>query len=288
MVLNPTLKLTELALDSADATTSGDGSGELVKYSWPLFYYTSRSENIVALKILQAEIPFVFDTVNDSNNTFIFNHGGIDYTITIPSATYTGPAMATVLTTLLSAISGGFTVTWSSSTLKFSFNHVGAGVWGLFFPSRNTPYSNLGFLINTVYSDTGASTIVSQGVANVTGPYYIYVNSRKIGSLISFDLADGSPTGGSSPAICRIPLTQAYGGVCFYTDPDPDNYFDFFAGEQFDTFDFYLTLGSDQSQVPLDMKGTPWSIKLGLLSYREATRNLKRKPDRSGMTIIDA
>jgi len=288
MALNSTLKLTELCLDSADATTSGDGTGQITKYSWPLFYYTSRSENIVALKILQAEIPFVFDTINSSNNTFIFIHGGVDNVITIPPGTYTGPSLATELTTLLSAISGGFTVTWSSTTLKFSFNHAGAGAWGLFFADRKTPYSNLGFMINTTYSATGPSTIVSPGVANVTGPYYVYVNSNKIGSLVSFDLSDGSPTGGSSPALCRIPITTQYGGITFYTDPDPENYFDFFAGEQFDTFDFYLTLGSDQSQVPLDMKGTPWSIKLGLMSYREATRNLKRKPDRTGMTIIDA
>lgn len=286
MALNPTLKLTELSLDSRDATSSGDGAGAFLKYSWPLFYYTSRSEKIVAIKILQAEIPFVFDTINSSNNQFIFNHGGVDNIITITPGTYTGPALAAHLQPMFAAISGGFTVTWSSTTLRFSFHHTGAGAWGLFFPNRNTPYSNLGFLTGTRYNTTGPTTIVSPVIANVSGPYYLYLNSTRIGSLISFDLSDGATTGGSSPAICKIPITTQYGSIIFYNDGDPDKYFDFFSNDQFDCFDFYLTLGSDQSQIPLDMKGSTWSLKLGLISFREATRDLNVKPSKSS-TIIN-
>lgn len=287
--LNQTFEYCEVALDSSDASSyagSFTSSPSIAKFSWPSYFFTSRQEKVAAMKILSAEIPFVFDVINSSNNTFTYTDTGVPNTITIPPGTYTGPQLATELTTLISAISGGFTVTWNSSTLKFTFNHVGAGAWSLFFPDRNTPYSFLGFLPGIEYGNSGPSSVVSVIVANVTGPYYLYVNSSKVGSLINFNLTDGNPQGGSGPQVCRIPVNVNYGNVIFYNDPDPTKYFDFFAGNQFDSFDFYLTLGSDQTQIPLDMKGAPWSLKLALLTYRPATTELFKKPLRNGSQRI--
>lgn len=289
--LNQTFEYSELSLDSWDAGSYGGSSNttasEFMKYSWPQYYFTSKKENVAAIKILSAEIPFVFDVINVSNNTFTFTDGGTPYTVSIPPGTYTGPQLATELTNLLSAISGGFTVTWNSDTLKFSFNHVGGGVWGLFFQSRFSPYSVLGFLPLVEYTNTGSSTIRSVIAAQVTGPYYLYLNSSKIGSLINFNLADNNPQGsGSGPQIAKIPINVNYGSIIFYQDPDPSKYFDFFTGHQFDSFDFYLTLGNDQNQVPLDMKGSPWSLKVALLTYRAASTNLFAKPTLNGTKKI--
>jgi hypothetical protein len=138
----------------------------------------------------------------------------------------------------------------------------------------------MGFLpASTVNAITGiGSQIVSTIIAQVTGPYYLYVNSRRIGSLINFNVSDGSVTKGIGPEVARIPVNVQYGSVIFYNDPDANKYFDFFIGGQFDNIDFYLTLGSDQYQKPLDMKGSPWSLKLGLLCYRGAQSNLYQKP----------
>jgi hypothetical protein len=115
-------------------------------------------------------------------------------------------------------------------------------------------------------------------IAQISGPFYLYINSAAIGSLINFNLPDNSGTGGIGPEICRVPINVQYGSVIFYNDPDPQKYFDFFSGIQFDTFDFYLTLGSDQYQKPLDLKGSPWSLKLGILAYRPASSDLYTKP----------
>jgi hypothetical protein len=288
--LNQTLEYCEVTLDSWDAgsyggTSFGSDPGGLLKYSWPLFYFTSRQDTVAAFKIIQAEIPFVFDVINTNNNTFTFTDNGTPYTITITPGTYTGTTLAAELQTQLSAVSGGFTVTFNSSTIKFDFNRTGTGVWSLYFPNRQSAYSFLGFVPLVDYSNTGNSTITSATIAQVSGPYYLYINSRKIGSLINFNLADQSPQGGSGPQVCRIPINVQHGSVIFYTDPDPGKYFDFFAGQQFDAFDFYLTLGSDQSQIPLDMKGSPWSLKVALLSYRKASVEIYKKPglNRSGV-----
>jgi len=285
--LNNSLEYVELCVDSWDSTVSGGQEFEFssaptnqIVYSWPQYYFTSKKLQVAGFKILQAEIPFVYDVITPANNTFVYTVSGVPSTITIPVGTYTGPQLATQLQTLLVAVSAGFTVVWNSQLLKFVFTQLTAVPWSLTFTSRKTAYSPLGFLPGTsVAAITGAgSQIVSAIVAQVTGPYYLYVNSRRIGSLINFNLTDGSMTKGIGPELARIPVNVQYGSVIFYNDPDANKFFDFFIGAQFDNIDFYLTLGSDQYQKPVDMKGSPWSLKLGLLCYRGAQSNLYEKP----------
>lgn len=275
----------ELNLDSWDATASGSTSWEgaespidQLKYSWPQFYFTRKNLVVAGMKVLSAEIPCVFDTVTSVNNKFIFTVNSVETTITIPTGTYTGATLASQLQTLLAAVSGGFLVTWSSTTLRFTFTFAGGAVpWGFIFNSRQSAYSLMGFLPVSSNLFTGNGSIVSTTVASPTGPYYLYLNSRTLGSLINFNLADDAAQG-SGPELCRIPITSNFGEVIFYQDPDPEKYFDFFVGKQMNTFDFYLTLGTDQFQKPVDMKGISWSLKLGLLVYRDASQNLGKRP----------
>lgn len=284
--LNPVFEYVELNLDSWDSSTTGGTSFEgsasptnQIQYSWPQFYFTSKKIVVAGMKVLSAEIPFVFDTVTTRNNTFQFTLAGVPTTITIPPGTYTGATLATQLQTLIQVVSPGFLVTWSSSTLRFTFTFSGgAFTWGFIFPAgRQSAYSLMGFLPKTTTTLFNNGSIVSPTVASPTGPYYLYLNSRTIGSLVNFNLPDGAATG-SGPELCRIPINTNFGGVILYTDPDPEKYFDFFIGNQISSFDFYLTLGSDQNQKPLDMKAVPWSLKLGLLCYRDANSNLGKRP----------
>lgn len=283
--LSNTFEYVELNLDSWDAATAGNSSFEnstspldQLKYSWPLFYFTRKNLVVAGMKVLSAEIPFVFDTVTSANNTFIFTVNGIQTTITIPVGTYTGVSLATQLQTLLAAVSPGFLVTWSSTTLRFTFTFSGgAVVWGFIFSSRATPYSLLGFLPGSTNTITGNGSFTSSTVASPTGPYYLYLNSRTLGPLINFNLPDNAAVG-AGPEMSRIPVSVNFGELIQYQDPDPEKYFDFFIGNQMNSFDFYLTLGSDQYQKPVDMKGVPWSMKLGLLVYRDASQNLGKRP----------
>ncbi|MGL5112696.1 MAG: hypothetical protein ACRC6O_08670 [Flavobacterium sp.] len=283
--LDQTFEYLELCLDSWDSTTAGGSSFEgstspvnQIQYSWPLYYFTQKNLVVAGMKVLSAEIPFVFDTVTPRNNQFVFTIAGVPTTITIPVGTYSGTTLATQLQTLLAAVSPGFTVTWSATTLRYTYTFAGAAVaWSFNFGSRLSPYSLMGFLPGSTVGSTGPSSIVSATVASPTGPYYLYLNSRSIGSLINFNLPDAAAVG-SGPELCRIPITSNFGELIQYTDPDPEKYFDFFIGHQFNSFDFYLTLGSDQYQKPVDMKGAPWSIKIGLLVYRDASQNLGKRP----------
>ena len=284
--LNPVFEYAELNLDSWDSSTAGGTSFEgsaspvnQIQFSWPQFYFTSKKLVVAGMKILSAEIPFVFDTVSTRNNTFTFTLAGTPTPITIPPGNYTGTTLATQLQTLIQAVSAGFLVTWSVTTLRFTYTFSGAAVpWSFIFPTgRQSAYSLMGFLPNSSTLLVGPGSIVSPTAASPTGPYYLYLNSRTLGSLVNFNLADAAASG-AGPELCRIPINTNFGNVILYTDPDPEKYFDFFVGNQISTFDFYLTLGSDQNQKPLDMKCVPWSLKLGLLCYRDASSNLGKRP----------
>ena len=261
------LQYTELLFDSAGTTFSGQANSPT--NDWPFFYFTTKNFDMAAIKVLQMEIPNVFDTVNSVNQTFIYNNG-VNNLITIAVGNPTGAQLATALQTAISAISAGFTVTWDSATLKFTFTQALAISWSLVFPSKLTMYATLGFSVLETYTATGAaSTIVSPNIAQITGPYYLNLNSRTAGPFIECNSTDGAPGGGINPTICRIPIDVNKGAVIFYKDPTPDMWFDFI-GSRFQYLDFYLTLGNDQNTVPLDMKGAPWSIKLGVLTQRKA------------------
>jgi len=284
--LSQTFEYIELCLDSWDASSAGGTAFEnsssnvnQIRYSWPQFYFTQKNLVVAGLKVISAEIPFVFDTVTSANNTFVFTVNGVDTTITIPVGNYTGTTLAARLQTLMAAVSVGFLVTYSATTLKFTFTFAGAAVpWGIVFPpGRNSAFSLMGFLPNTTTALIGPGSFSSVTVATPTGPYYLYLNSRSLGSLINFNLPDGA-VNNVGPELCRIPINVNFGDVVFYTDPNPEKYFDFFIGNQFNSFDFYLTLGADQYQKPLDMKGVSWSLKLGLLVYRDASQNLGKRP----------
>jgi hypothetical protein len=290
--MDPNIEYLELAVDNWDSTaaagqvwTNGPtNTPEELQFSWPKFYWTTKSPDIIAFKVVSAEIPNVFDTVSTGSNTFRVTVAGVPTTFTIPPAIYTGTTLATALTTLLAAYP--ITVTYNTVTLRLDFVYALANPWSIFFADRNTAYSVLGFLPGSTTSLAGAGTISSTIIPNVTGPYYLYLNSRSMGPLINFNLCDGSPDSVGTPQVARVPINVQKGSVIFYTDPTPDRFFDFFAGPKFEVFDLYWTAGSDQEQRPLDMQGVPWSVKFGFLAYRQATSDLRVKPSKRGANML--
>lgn len=260
---------TELLFDSPGTTFAGQSGA--VPNNWPFYYFTTKNFDMAAIKVLSSEIPNVFDTVNSASQTFIYNNGA-DNLITIATGNPTGAQLATQLQTAISAISAGFTVSWDSQNLKFTFTQALGIAWSLIFPTKLTMYATLGFSVGGSYTGFGAgSTIVSANIAQITGPYYLNLNSRTAGPFIECNSTDGSPGGGINPTICRIPIDVNKGSVIFYKDPDPSMWFDF-VGAKNTYIDLYLTLGNDQNTIPLDMKGAPWSVKMGVLTYRNKAK----------------
>lgn len=290
---NPELEYFELVVDSYDAETPGGqlwlGSTSPVNqmvFSWPKFYWTYKAPRIMAIKIISAEIPNVWDVINTKNNTLVYTYNGVPTTITIATGTFTGAQIATALQTAISAVTAGFTVTYDATLLKFTFTQtVAVLAWSISFPTINSLYSIVGFLAGSSQGGTGAGTsTISSIVAQVNGPNYLYLNSRTFGPQVNFNLTEDAVGGNGGPQICRIPINAARNAVVLYVNPNAQDFFDCFA-ESVNQFDLYLTLGPDQTQTPLDMKGVSWSVKFGFLSQRQVAEDLYHKP-RKGITTI--
>lgn len=257
---------TELLLDSADAEVSA--SSTAAANDWPRFYFTSKTPNIACIKVIQAEIPFVFDTINHVNNSLVYTEDGVAYVITVPTGNYNGSTLATYLQTQIQIIRPGFTVTYDSLTRFYTFTMSGNHVWSLSFNGLNNLHFALGFLPNKTYTASGPGSTIISGAAALIGGNYLQINSSTIGPYIECNTVDTSPGGGTTPVICRIPLSAGPNELIRYTDPSPTMWFDYI-GNQIDNFDLYLTLNRYASDTPLEMKNANWSVKLGILSYRE-------------------
>jgi hypothetical protein len=110
--------------------------------------------------------------------------------------------------------------------------------------------------------------IVAPNAASVTGPNYVYLNSLKIGQLTNAYLPQGAVNlggGNAGPQIAKIPVNVQPGGIIYWQDPDPFKYFDLENLSNITDVDFFLTLGNTTTQIPLQMNGQPFSIKLALL-----------------------
>jgi hypothetical protein len=257
----------ELLCDSSGATVSNSSVG--TPTSWPKFYFTEKNFRPAGIKIVSAEVPFIFDTISTSNNVITLNDGP-SYTITITPGTYTGPALATEMQTLFNVASAGYTVVWSSDTFRFTF--TGVAPFTITLPTVSADLQ-LGFKTGAWASGVG-NILVSPYAAAPSGPFYLYLNSETVGPVVNAYIQDGEHR---INQLCRIPINVQKGSVIFYADTNPQQFFDF-TPATFNSLDLYLTLGFDQAQLPLDLKGVGFSVKVGILNYREGGVPIGQKP----------
>lgn len=273
------LEYIELYLDSSDGTTYNPAYSST---DWPLFYLNRKLTNVAALKIIQAEIPFTYYTINSLNNTFTLTEsgGGGDATVTIPVGTYTISSLQTALNTALTAASPNtrtYTSTYSTSTQKLTIT-VSSGTFTLTFVGYS-PYLALG--MSTGANASTGTSLVSPNIPLVTGPNYVYVNSDTLGSLVDTYVPQRGvnfATGLKGPQIAKIPMDCNFGGISFYNDPVHDIWFNVENLMNIQNLDLYLTYSLDQPEKALRLNGVPFTVKLGVLlyppTYAQNRRNL--------------
>jgi hypothetical protein len=101
-------------------------------------------------------------------------------------------------------------------------------------------------------------------------PPYLYLNSKILGSMINVYLNGAGHmiapnNGGDTEQICQIPVNSNIpsGENIVYSDPDPQKWFKFGGNQSFPTsFDLYLTNGVESEQVPLDLNGASFIVKM--------------------------
>ena len=277
--LNNSLEYFEFALDSADTENSGNGVS--LNTDWPVFWLGRPLDNVAAIKILEVQIPFSYYVYNSTNNIlYLSESNGAQgpFTITIPVGNYDKNTMSSELSSLLTAASATgtntytYTVTYISATQQFQIVNGGGTQFtitiGTAGDSANTNVrGELGLYGGDNVSSSGG-TLIAPYAAMITGPNYIYVNSTLLGSNVQMYLPSGAVNLGNGtlgPQIAKVPVNVQPGGIIYWSDPDPQKWFDCENLNNIPRLDFYLSLGNTSSQLPLQLNGQSFSIKLGLL-----------------------
>jgi len=289
--LNNDYDYMELVLDSLDA--SDTYAVGVASTDWPLFVIAGKGpvDNIVALKVMEVQIPASYYVFNNVNNTFILTEQtGGPQLVTLPTGNFNTAEMNTnmgVALTAASTMGHTYTVTYDSTSGKFSFfNNAGASSpftfsfgagYGIPGVPPNSGNKNPRLYIGFPPGDT--SSVVVVGGDGITapnynmlgGPCYVYLNSRTIGSNVDLYLPEGAFNlfgGKAGPQITKIPVNSNTGGWITWSDPDPQKYFQFDTTNTLNLLDFYLTLGNTTGQTPLQLNGLSFSIKLAILTAR--------------------
>lgn len=276
--LNGSYNYTEYEFDSFDSVTPMNSSNAIT--DWPKFYLGKPLQNVAAVKVLSASIPFTYYTINESNNTFVLEEfDGLSWnvagTVTIPPGTYTPALLTPELGTAITVVGGAnYTAVFDTVTQKYTFSSDGLAPFRFVFGStgdqaKTNPRLILGF--NGGTSDASApSDLIAPNVAEVDGPPYIYINSRSLGALTELYLPGNGivnpPQGGADgPQIARVPVNADFGKRILYTDPDSQKWFGLQNTNLNGGLDLYLTLGTADNTEILNLNGGRFCVKLGIL-----------------------
>jgi hypothetical protein len=288
-------KYFEISCDSFFAARSNDGG---LKENNALFDIRP-IHNIVGLKILEVEIPFSFFTFTEKNNKFYLRESvttgpPINPVIAvIPVGNYTASEMLTVLANALDLASGNgweYLVEIDNATQRFI-------IWNQQFPTSSFSLDFIlepstavyfGFKNGQVYqSQLGPDPDKGHGlqapfVFNMSGPNYLYVNSTMLGTLVDMY----RPSENAGPYLARIQNTVLPGEVIFWRDPDPEKYFNLENLNTLSQFDLYLTAGFPDTQTPLNLNGSSFSVKIGIVVQTDIKDDLlNRNEDRISKRI---
>lgn len=274
----------EFSLDSLDAKTSRNSSN--TSLNWPEFQIES-VQDVVAMKVIEADIPFSYYVFNQYNNTFILGeHLGAIHTyslVTIDPGNYNGTTIIAPLQSALNAASpnvgavpGGwnYIVSYSAAQGKFAIIATAAPVGGTFSfvfggtenEGNTNPRLWLGFTPGETFSSASAS-MIAPNVAMIEGPNYLYLNSS-LGNEVDLWLPDNAqllPNKGTQ--LATIPVNVNKFAIINWQDPDPQKWFSVDI-QNFCNIDFYVTMGNDPRK--LDFNGQPFHIKLGLLKQNKS------------------
>lgn len=291
---NNKLQYYEFELDSLDA--NGSAAAGVASTDWPVFLLGGKTPltNIARMKILEVQIPFTWYVFNSANTAYngdpggtpnpgsqwtLVETGGVSsglslYPVIVTGNYSGGAALATALQNALNAVSSLYVVTFDATTQKLLFTTTKASVTSFTFTfglptnsGNKNPRLYIGFPGGTT-SSSGTS-MVSPNVVMISGPNYLYVNSLAIGQLTNLYLPQGAVNlggGNAGPQMAKVPVSVTSGNVIFWQDP-ATQWSEWFQVQNLpllNKVDFYLTLGNTTTQIPLQLNGLSFSLKLGV------------------------
>lgn len=253
-----------LYINSADRVEATDTSTEFsVELDSPL-------ENIECIEIKQLNIPNTLYTVKAGINDIItFTENATLKTTAALTPGYYSPAnLGLLIAAAMTAASGGFnifTVTYSTSTLKFTFS--AGNNFQLHGAATYFPYRELGLL--KANSSTSTS-IVSTNVSNLSLPETIWL------SISQFDLKIQTSSNTNKKyvtALYPIPVDVNFGGIIQLNPEVP-----YRVRVPIRSANKLKVSLIDVNGTPLNLNGADWSCYLKFISsIQSQLMQIKRK-----------
>lgn len=238
--------------------------------------------NVVAVTILEAQLPYTFYTINNNNNKLYLlvpsvfgGFGGGGPSILVASITPGNYTSSTITAAILAAMlkvwpgASDATVTYNESTGKLTFGTNGLE-YGLLFKDRlNTCSTPLGFDINNptdYYGITTSTPLTAPFSIALGGPSFLMVRgSFGLGGaddIMVNTQGNDEPLNGN--IIAAIPVNTVPGGTITWKNLAPRGGFFNFPVDKIAEAEFWVTMGDDDTQV--DFNGHPFQLKIAFLT----------------------
>lgn len=225
-----------------------------------------------AVKLTRASIPYTWQNITSSNNVFTITEAGPAITITVPPGNYSGTALATAITSAITASSATHTyaVVYNQSTGLFTIS--ANGTFSLGFNQVNTIAPRIGFVAGT--STSPATSVTSTMVAILSDDNEIFICSNLVGGIDNgYDLLEpGAATNTQILAVAQINAIQ--NSTILFESYDDEPFFQITQSEwgkiysSGDTtprvISFFLRLPSGDT---VNLQGYSWSAVLTFLRY---------------------
>jgi hypothetical protein len=221
----------------------------------PRFKMDKRYRNISSLVIDNVQIPFTYYVVNSNNNKLDINQGG-EVNITITAGNYTAAGLASTVQAAINASTlDNFTVTYDSSTYRFTFTDTDVVAFDFLWDTGTNADETIGELLgfDTSADSASATTHTSDNATIVTGDPTILVKSRIITShMINKPYYNNA----RSDILFSVPVDVNPGSVILW-QPRFGQKLCFGDKTSFDEFDFALV---DKNGNEVDLNGAAWTL----------------------------
>lgn len=211
----------------------------------------SELKRVVAIQIVNVQIPNVFYNIPEGQNTFDFDFGG-PQTITLTPGQYDIDQLMDEfkkqMDTITGQVAGTTTHEFNDITKKLTFT---TAVSISFNSSKDNPLAyKLGFGDNDSY--TGI-TFEAPEIINIIGPNTVSVHSPDL----SNNVIDYGARSGTVRMICEVPLDKPFGFMCYYRAQSSSDLIKYKDKRSFNSIRMVLR---DTEGRRLDIGNLDWSI----------------------------
>jgi hypothetical protein len=257
--INDVFAYKEIQLDShqRDAGTNDE----------PVFYLAPAIHNVLAIKVVAAQIPFSYYVFDDHNNRFVLVDPSGTHDVALPTGNYDAIKLANTLMAVLNAASPTHGYFASYSAVNGKLTVTADADFALTFDTDPYASPHVWFGFTAGSNPSTNKTLVAPGVCLSTGPTYLLLTSSA-GSRISNQLRINGTSSDNPPVLAKIPAKSNPWGLIDYQDPDATYFFDM-SDAYLQQISLALQLGS--SNRTLAMNGGPWSIVLSALCLRDTS-----------------